>query len=308
MNLRFIETFLWVARLGNFSAAAEKLCATQASISHRIATLEGELGVSLFDRDSRSVTLTPAGRQAVPKAEEIMRAVDAFRMAIADPERLEGTISFGTNDVVAHSLLSRIINRVRQRFPGIVIDLQIETSGAIARGLLERRIDLALLIGPVADSRVVNLDFGSFASVWVASPSLGLGGRPLSLGELAVRPLMTFARSSPPHRWLARQLVGAGLDSKPISNINSLITMVGLAADGFGSAALPHAVVGEHLTSGTLEVLDVTPAFPAFPHHISYLELNESPLVKAVAAIAFETAEEAAHDGMFERAAGTAAS
>lgn len=299
MNLRFIETFLWVARLGSFSAAAEKLGATQASVSHRIATLEDELGVSLFDRDSRSVTLTPAGRQAVPKAEEIMRAVGAFRVAIADPERLEGTISFGTNDVVAHSLLSRIIARVRQRFPGIFIDLQIETSAAIARGLTERRIDLALLIGPIDDSRVVNLDFGSFKSVWVASPSLGFGGRPLSLGEMAVRPLMTFARDTGPHRWLMRQLADAGLDPKPISNINSLITMVGLAADGFGSTALPQAVVGEHLASGALEILDVTPAFPAFPHHISYLELNESPLVKAVAAIAFETAEEAAREGMF---------
>lgn len=299
MNLRFIETFLWVARLGSFSAAAEKLAATQASVSHRIATLEEELGVSLFDRDSRNVTLTPAGRQAVPKAEEIMHAVDAFRIAIADPERLEGTVSFGTNDVVAHSLLSRIITRVRQRFPGIVIDLQVETSAAIARGLMERRIDFALSMGPIGDSRVVNLDFGSFASVWVASPSLGFGGRSLTLRDIAARPLMTFARDSPPHRWLARQMAEAGLDSKPISNINSLITMVGLAADGFGSTALPHAVIGEHLAAGTLEVLNVMPAFPAFPHRISYLELNESPLVKAVAGIAFDTAGEAAREGMF---------
>ncbi|SMH36897.1 LysR family transcriptional regulator [Mesorhizobium australicum] len=299
MNLRFIETFLWVARLGSFSAAAEKLAATQASVSHRIATLEEELGVSLFDRDSRSVTLTPAGRQAVPRAEEIMRAVGAFRIAIADPERLEGTVSLGTNDVVAHSLLSRIITRVRQRFPGIVIDLQIETSAAIARGLMERRVDFALSMGPIGDSRVVNLDFGSFASVWVASPALGFGGKPLTLRDIATRSLMTFSRDSQPHRWLSRQLGEAGLDAKPISNINSLITMVGLAADGFGSAALPHAVVSEHLTAGTLEVLDVTPVFPAFPHHVSYLELNESPLVKAVAAIAFETAEEAAREGMF---------
>ncbi len=118
MNLRFIETFLWVARLGSFSAAAERLGATQASVSHRIATLEDELGVTLFDRDPRAVTPTPIGRQAVPRAEEIMRAVDAFRLAIAEPGRLEGTISIGTNDVIAHTLLPRIIGRVRERFPG----------------------------------------------------------------------------------------------------------------------------------------------------------------------------------------------
>jgi len=302
MNLRFIETFLWVARLGSFSAAADRLAATQASVSHRIATLENELGVSLFDRDSRNVTLTPAGRQAVPRAEEIMRAVGAFRMAIADPERLEGTVSFGTNDVVAHSLLSRIITRVRQRFPGITIDLQIETSAAIARGLLERRIDIALAMGPIEDSRVVNLDFGSFVSCWVASPRLGFAGRSLSLTDIATRPLMTFARDSPPHRWLVRQLAESGLGATPISNINSLITMVGLAVDGFGSTALPRAVVHEHVETGALQILDVTPAFPPFHHHVSYLELNESPLVKAVASIAFETATEATDEGIFMRA------
>ncbi len=56
MNLRFIETFLWVARLGSFSAAAEKLNTTQASISNRIATLEAELGVKLFVREMRGRT------------------------------------------------------------------------------------------------------------------------------------------------------------------------------------------------------------------------------------------------------------
>lgn len=299
MNLRFIETFLWVARLGSFSAAAEKLAATQASVSHRIATLEEELGVSLFDRDSRNVTLTPAGRQAIPKAEEIMRAVGAFRMAIANPERLEGTVSFGTNDVIAHSLLPRIITRVRQRFPGITFDLQIETSAAIARGLLERRIDIALALGPIDDGRVVNLDFGSFASVWVASPTLGFDRRGLTLADLSTRPLMTFAQETAPHRWLLKQLAHADVKTVSISNINSLITMVSLAVDGFGSAALPHAVVREYLETGALKVLDVTPQFPPFPHHLYYMNLNESPVVRAVAAIALETAAEARSEDMF---------
>lgn len=301
MNLRFIETFLWVARFGSFSAAAERLGATQASVSHRIATLEDELGVTLFDRDSRAVTLTPAGRQAVPKAEEIMRAVGAFRMAIADPGHLEGTISFGTNDVIAHSLLSRIIARVRQRFPGISLDLQIETSATNARALLERRIDVALAMGPIADARVVNLDFGSFESIWVASPSLGLGRRgPLTLPDLVSKSLMTFSRESQPHLWLSRQMAEAGLAAGSVSNVNSLITMVSLAVDGFGVTALPRLVVEDYLATGTLEILDVTPAFPAFQHHLSYLEQNESPLVKAVASIAFETASETALRSAFQ--------
>ena len=71
MNLRFVETFLWVARLGSFSAAAERLHTTQAAISNRIATLERDLGIRLFERDVRCVRLTSLGQLAVPKAEEL---------------------------------------------------------------------------------------------------------------------------------------------------------------------------------------------------------------------------------------------
>jgi DNA-binding transcriptional LysR family regulator len=53
LNLRFIETFVWVARLRSFTAAAEKLYTTQAAISARIATLEEDLGVKLFERETR---------------------------------------------------------------------------------------------------------------------------------------------------------------------------------------------------------------------------------------------------------------
>ncbi|MFP3448871.1 LysR family transcriptional regulator, partial [Pseudomonas sp. SIMBA_067] len=59
MNLRFLETFVWVARLKSFRLTAEKLFTTQASVSSRIAALEADLGVKLLLRDSRGVSLTP---------------------------------------------------------------------------------------------------------------------------------------------------------------------------------------------------------------------------------------------------------
>ncbi|MGK6311454.1 LysR family transcriptional regulator [Neorhizobium sp. DT-125] len=299
MNLRFIETFLWVARLGSFSAAAERLGATQASVSHRIATLEQELGVALFDRDSRSVVLTPAGQQAIPRAEEILRAVAEFQLAIAEPGQIQGSVSFGTNDVIAHSLLSRIMARVRQRYPGITIDLQIETSSANTRALIDRRIDIALGMGATDDDRIVNREYGAFVPVWVASQGFSLPDGKLGLADLANRPLLTFSRDSVPYRGLVRQFSDAGLNALSVSNVNALITMIDLAVEGFGATALPRAVLNKHLNAGLLRILDVDPAFPLFTHYLSYLEVNENPLVKAVADIAFEVASEADEPGIF---------
>ena len=63
MNLRFLETFVWLAKLRNFRVTAEKLHTTQAAVSSRIATLEQDFGARLFDRGSREVTLTQDGNR-----------------------------------------------------------------------------------------------------------------------------------------------------------------------------------------------------------------------------------------------------
>jgi len=70
MNLRFIEAFVWVARLRSFRAASEKLHTTQTAISSRIASLESDFGVRLFERDKRTVTLTHSGEELLNYAEE----------------------------------------------------------------------------------------------------------------------------------------------------------------------------------------------------------------------------------------------
>ena len=61
MNLRFVEAFVWVARLKSITRSAEKLCLTQSAVSNRVAALEDELGITLLDRRERSFKLTPSG-------------------------------------------------------------------------------------------------------------------------------------------------------------------------------------------------------------------------------------------------------
>ena len=77
MNLRFLETFVWVARLKSFRLTAEKLFTTQASVSSRIAALEADLGVKLLLRDSRGVSLTPEGGKVLEYAERMLETAKA---------------------------------------------------------------------------------------------------------------------------------------------------------------------------------------------------------------------------------------
>ncbi len=90
MNVRFLETFLWVARLNSFRLTAEKLFTTQASISNRIAALEEELGVKLFVRDNKGVRLTPDGDKVLEYAEQIVGRAHDLRMSLGQASGYEG--------------------------------------------------------------------------------------------------------------------------------------------------------------------------------------------------------------------------
>lgn len=288
VNLRFLETFLWIVRLGSFRATAEKLNTTQASISSRIQSLETELGVRLFDRTGRTVQLTPVGRAAVPKVEEIFSAVNEFRETIAAPETLKGTVSIGTVDTIVHSFLPRLMEKVRDRYPEISIDLNVDTSVNVAREIADAKIDLALIMGPVLSPDLTNVELGLYACSWVASPRFDLAGRRLTLADLMRFPILAFSKNSTPHQNLVRQYREAGLPVPSISNSNSLATIVRLAIDGLGVAPLPEVILLEHLAAGRLVRLDVSPPFKPLAFHAVYSNHPDNLLPSMIADMAAE--------------------
>jgi DNA-binding transcriptional LysR family regulator len=290
MNLRFVETFLWVARLGSFSAAAERLHTTQAAISNRIATLERDLGIRLFERDVRCVRLTSLGQQAVPKAEELVRAANEFREAVSDPNSLRGSIKIGTIDSIAHAWLPQFIERIWARYPGIAMELNTDTSLNMAREVAERRLDLALIMGPVIAPDLINLDLCTFACTWLASPKLGLPDRPLTLAELADHPILAYSKDSVPQHRLLRQLADAGIEDPTTYNSNSLATIIRLAQDGIGVTPMPKVIVRDQLATGKLVALDVSPAFPPLSFHAVYYDHPDNLISAVVARMAQEVA------------------
>ena len=114
MNLRFLEAFVWVARLRSFKAAADKLHTTQAGISGRIATLEEQFGVRLFDRDRRAVTLTYHGTELLPHAERMLELQDRMRSAVGRDGVFSGMLRIGVIETVVHTWLPDLLSRFAQ--------------------------------------------------------------------------------------------------------------------------------------------------------------------------------------------------
>ena len=142
MNLKFLETFVWVARLKSFRLTADKLFTTQASISSRIAVLEGELGVKLFLRDSRGVSLTPEGLKVLEYAEQMMDTMQALKQSIETRSSKAGRVRIGVMDTVIHTWLSPLVAQMMDHYPLVEIELVADTSlnlcDQLQKGFLDR--------------------------------------------------------------------------------------------------------------------------------------------------------------------------
>ncbi len=292
MNLKFLETFVWVARLRSFSLAAEKLCTTQAAVSNRIATLERDLGVRLFERDLRIVSLTPHGQRALPQAEAIVRMVGEFERAIGDANNLRGTVMIGAIDSIVYAWLPRLIERVKEAYPNVTIDLTVDTSINLARQIQDGQIDLGLIMGPVVAPHIRNIELCSFDCLWIAAPALALKSGRLRIADLSDYPIFAYSKGSQPHQAVLRAIEAANVDPGAVRvfNSNSLATITRLIRDGVGVAVLPQVVVQEYLEKGELRILDVDARLPPLHFHVAFADNPGNALPALIADMAVEVA------------------
>lgn len=293
LNLKFLETFVWVARLRNFSLAAEKMCTTQAAVSNRIATLERDLGVRLFERDLRSVRLTPHGQKGLAQAEEIVRLAGEFERSVGDARSLTGSVMIGTVDSIVYAWLPTLITRVKDAYPGIMIDLNVDTSLNLARQIQDGQIDLGLIMGPVVAPHLRNVELCTFECLWIASTRLDLGEGELTLSDLSNFPIFAYSKGSQPHHAVMRLIeADAKTGAFQVYNSNSLATITRLIRDGVGVAVLPRVVVHEFLANGDLRVLNVREKMPSLHFHAVSADNPGNPLPALIAEMAVQIASE----------------
>ncbi|WP_339529183.1 LysR family transcriptional regulator [Pseudomonas mucidolens] len=262
MNLKFLETFVWVARLKSFRLTAEKLFTTQASISSRIAVLEGELGVKLFLRDSRGVSLTPDGVKVLEYAEQMMNTLQGLKQSLETTSSKVGRIRIGAMDTVIHTWLSPLVTELMDHFPLVEIELVADTALNLCDQLQKGFLDLILQTDLMRQETVRSLELASHPMGWIVASHSIYNRDYASLADLAQERIITYSKNSHPHQDVLSLMQAHGVPAPRMNCVNSVSAITRLLRDGFGIGALPPVLVSEELARGELVMLPMAQRLP----------------------------------------------
>ena len=160
MNFHHLRYFLTITRRGGFTQAARELNVTQPTVSSGIAELERNLGVKLFNRDSRHVNLTPQGRTLVSYAEQIEDLLEEAGQRLSGDVMPDG-FRFGAIDAAVIYLLPDILKRYLDSYPELDLSIQVEPSHYLVESLLTNRSEFALISLPLDNPKVQTISLCS---------------------------------------------------------------------------------------------------------------------------------------------------
>ncbi len=251
-SLQDLAIFVAVAETEGFSAAARRMSASKAMVSVAISRLEARLGVRLFQRTTRRLSLTEAGAGALPHAQRaLLAARDAEEAAtheLTSPRgvlRINAPMSFG----LLHILPA--LGDFAKTYSEVQVDLVLDDR---VLDLVEGGFDLALRIGTLADSGLIAHRIATSRSALVAHPDyLARAGTPRTPADLAAHAALVYSLSSTGSRWtMTRRAATETVRVSGPLRANSSLALHQAIHTGLGLARMPQFIVGEDLARGAL--------------------------------------------------------
>lgn len=250
-ELKALKTFLLAAETRNFAQAARELDTTPASITRTIAALEEELGVQLFVRTTRQVSLTADGAIFAARIEPAVQALESARTELLHAHKAdEGRLRINAPMSLGQRVLPQILCGFRDLYPKI--DVEISLTDQLL-DMVEEDFDLAIRIsGPPSDKFTIWRKICAIRRVLVAAPGSpwASAGHP---NELPADACLGYSGESRREPWpLSNGGVNVTLSAGRAVSANNGEVLASMAADGAGVALLPVFIVAEHLRTGQL--------------------------------------------------------
>ncbi len=243
-DLRIFEA---VARLGGMNRAAAELNTVQSNVTARIRQLEAELGESLFQRHSRGVVLTAAGRRLLPYAERIRHLLEEARRAVADDGRPKGTLTIGSLETTAALRLPPVLAAYAAAYPEVDLVLRTGTSAELIEEVLDHRLEGAFVCGPVDHPELVEEAIFREELVLVTAPGIR---RPPDLAREARLKIVVLRAGCSYRQRLESILATKGVVGLRRLEFGTIDCILGCVGAGLGVSLLPRGVVAAAAREG----------------------------------------------------------
>lgn len=281
INLHHLRLFTAIVDHRGFTNAARALRLSQPAISKSLNELEKQLHVTLFDRSGKSVVLTDAGRTLYARASELFGIERVAERELRELRGLKrGSIRVGASTTIGTYILPPYLGRLRTRHPNLRIRLINANTRAVLRLLLEFRVDVALIEGPVNHPRVEVVPWREDELVVIAPPDHPLFARDrVTPHDLADQPFLVREPGSGTRDVMERALALHGVRLTNTTRLGGTEAIKQAVAAGLGLAIVSRAAARDQLALNRIAVLPIDGL--VIPRTLAQLKLRDRPTSNA---------------------------
>jgi DNA-binding transcriptional LysR family regulator len=260
MTLDQLKTFLWVSRLGGVRKAAHEMNITQPAVSGRISALEESLGTTLFDRTHRGVSLTKQGVLLRDYAEKIADLVEGIKSNVVPAESVNSLLRIGVAETIVQLWLPLFLSELYEKYPNLNVEISVDVTVNLRQQLIERSLDLAILMGPVSEFSIDNIELPPIELAWFAKANT-------EVPVMGSTPIISYNRNSRPYRELRREVTSRYGDNTKIFPSSSIYAGLEMVASGIGVGIFPRQLGAELIKQKRIVAFD--PGWKLAPLHFT---------------------------------------
>lgn len=243
MEFDHLKGFYFVAKLGSFTEAADRLFLTQPAISIQVKALERELGERLFIRAGRISRLTPAGTILFQRVEGLMAKLEEVQDAVKEIQRLErGCLTVGASDTTSIYFLPEILQAFLRAHPMIDLAIRSVLTRQVVRMVLDRELDLGIITVCSVAPQLQVIPLFDQRLVCITSPGHPLASRStVELAELTRERLVLLEKGSVTRDRIDHFLLLAGHSPRPVMELSNFEIIKRYVSVGLGVSLIPEA-------------------------------------------------------------------
>jgi LysR family transcriptional regulator, transcriptional activator of the cysJI operon len=257
-----LTVFRAVAAQRSFRRAAEQLYLTQPAVTQQIKALEELVGLPLFDRSGREVTLTAAGAVLLQYTEQSGALLEQAAVELASLKgQISGTLRIAASTTIAQYILPPLLGAFLRLHPAVHVELESSNTESVADAIASGRATLGLVEGPPHASQVRSEIWLEDELVLLVPPSHEWAGqRAVTLQQIATAPLLMRERGSGTREVVETTLEVAGLPARDLQiaiELNSTEAILGCIESGVGIGFVSRSAIQRQLALGTLAIVPV---------------------------------------------------